>query len=92
MNDMLIKILPELLSPALVAVVMFWMKSQIKKVDQISQLLVEVHSLKDKMSSVLADLEKVQKQREDFIILKSEVKTQWVRLDELKERVKEAGM
>jgi len=91
-NQVLLSVLiPSVIAPVSVAVVGYWVKSQLKKVEQISTILIELQYVREKQTEIKIEMERFKELREDFILLRSEVKTQWARLDELKERVKGMG-
>ena len=80
-------VIPELIGPAMIAGIGFWIKSSLNKVEKISDLVIELRHIKEKQTEIKLELERLTKQREEFVLLKSEVKTQWQRLDELRNRV-----
>ena len=56
--------------------------------EQISTILIEIQSIKDRMAEFKVDLDRLNDIREQYILTKNEVKTQWNRYDELKEYIK----
>jgi predicted nucleic acid-binding Zn-ribbon protein len=87
-QDLLEKIMPQLISPMAVIAIGYIIKSKLGQIDQISALLVKLQAIEEKISELKVKLDSMDKHREEFIVLKSEVKTQWQRFDELKDRVK----
>lgn len=74
-----------------VAIVGYALKKKIDSIDKVSILVVELTNIKEKLTKMDIKLDAMNKHREEFIVLKSEVKTQWLRVDELKDRIKETN-
>lgn len=79
---------PILSGPAAVVVVGYWVKSQLKKVDQISGLLVQMQHIRDTQIEIKADMKRLNENWENFLVLRSEVKSQWKQIDDIREKVK----
>lgn len=82
-------LIPIIAAPVSVLVVGYWIKTQMRKVDQISTILIDLQYIKEKQVEIKIELNKFNQVRDEQILLKSEVKTQWRRLDEIKERLLE---
>ena len=83
-------LLSPLLSPLTIAFFGWWLKSQLKKIDEISNVLMEIGYIKEKLLELKINQEKMESTREDFIVAKSEMKSQWKKIDDLT-RVIEKG-
>lgn len=92
LDEVLTKIAPEMVSPIMVMIIGYIIKSKLSNIDQIAGLLVEMKTLKEKLAEFKVEFDKLEKHREEFILLKSEVKTQWIRVDEIKEQIKEMSL
>lgn len=88
LESVMAQMLPTIAGPVSVAVVGYWLKGQLRKVDQIATIVLEMHHIKEKLIELKVELEKLNQAREDFIILRSEVKTQWRKMDELENRMR----
>lgn len=93
MTEELIKyLLPVLSGPAGVAVGVWWIKRKIEHIEKIPEILLLLKNLEEKIVEFKAEnkleLQKLNATRDDFIILKQEVKAQWRHIDDLKAQFK----
>lgn len=79
----------DLLSPIAVGVAIYWIKTKLKNIDDVPSLVLEMRLVNKQLNKMEAAFERSERHREDFIVLKSEVKSQWKRLDELRESIRE---
>lgn len=74
-------------SPLSIAVIGWWIKGQLNKIDKISEIIVKIDNLKERILELKIMVEKFDQTKEDVILLKRDVSTQWKRYDELTKRV-----
>lgn len=78
------------LVPSLAAVAVgYWMKSHLKKVDQITTLMNKVDSIAEKLVEIKTSMDKFDRMRDEFILLKAETKTQWARIDDVSKQMRD---
>lgn len=68
------------------AVIGWWIKGQLNKIDKISEIIVKIENLRERILELKIMIEKLDQTREDVVLLKREVSTQWKRYDELTKR------
>lgn len=79
----------ELLPVAAIAASTYWIKSSLRKIDQINILMSDVKSLGEKLGEIKESLNRHEEIRDRFILLEAETKTQWRKIDEVKEVLKD---
>lgn len=72
--------------PAGMAIMGYWVKSSLTRLESIPTLLLELEHLKHRQAEIRVKLDEFSKLREELIILRSEVKTQWQRIDDIKNK------
>lgn len=78
------------LVPSLTALAVgYWMKSHLKKVDQITTLMNKVDGIAEKLTEIKSGMDKFDTMRDEFILLKAETKTQWARIDDVAKRMRD---
>ena len=70
-------------SPVGLMLVVWWLKGQLKKLEKINIILLEISYIKEKLLEFKVNQERQEKTREEMIVAKSEMKTQWLRIDEI---------
>lgn len=83
------ELIPLLMTPVSVAVMGWWLSRQLEKVDQISTILNEVKHLQQDQIALRLSVERLSDTRDDVIVLKRDMKSQWVKLDELKKLIQQ---
>lgn len=82
-------------APLAVLFATLWLKGHVKKVDKIDGLEVTISDLRNSVSNLKSDingrlsrieaqLERYEVMRDEFMLTKSEMKTQWNRIDEIR--------
>lgn len=92
MTEEIIKyILPVLSGPVGVAIGVWWIKRKIEHVEQIPVLINKLDHLTEKIMEMKTEtkleLTKLNTTRDEFILLKQEVKAQWRHIDEIKSQL-----
>jgi len=87
-QELLEKLAPQLISPMAVIAIGYIIKSKLGQLDQVTAILMKLQNIEEKVAELKMKLDGMDKHREEFIVLKSEVKTQWQRVDEIREQVK----
>jgi hypothetical protein len=67
----------------------WWLSRQLEKVDQISTILNEVKHLQQDQIALRISIERLSDTRDDVIILKRDMKSQWLKMDELKKLIQQ---
>lgn len=93
-NDQLVNLLgPFLSSSAGIAVFLYLAKEKLTKYDRAADASLKteskVETMNEKLIEIKVELEKLEKMREEFILLKAETKAQWRHIDELKKDFRE---
>lgn len=86
------EVAPHLISPMAVVALGYIIKSKLGKIDQVTAILIKIQNIESTILEMKMRLNESLKHREEFIVLKSEVKSQWIRVDELKEQVRELSV
>lgn len=92
MSDELIKyLLPVLSGPAGVVIGVWWIKRKIENIEKIPEMILILKHLEEKIVEFKAEskleLQKLNTTRDEFILLKQEVKAQWRHIEEIKSQV-----
>jgi len=83
------QVLTILASPVSVAAVGWWIKSNMAKDDQTNSMAMEIKVMQATLARIEAGQKRIETLNDSMIILKNETETQWKRIDEHKERLKD---
>lgn len=88
-DKVIVELIPLIITPLSVALMGWWLSRQLEKVDQISTILNEVKHLQQDQIALRISIERLSDTRDDVIILKRDMKSQWLKMDELKKLIQQ---
>ena len=83
--------LQELVIPGAILLVGYLLKqslfSKLKNIDQVPEILRDIRELSKDQMEIKTQLKNLANFRDEFVVLKSEVKSQWIRVDDNKRTI-----
>jgi predicted transcriptional regulator len=88
-NDQLIMLLAGGSGPIGMAAIGFWIKSSLRKIDQVTTLIVKVENLNTTVTELRGEIKAISQIQKEVAVLQSNMATHWKKFDELANRIRD---